>query len=610
MHIIKKKTVKAIAGVLIAALMLTSCGKKAGETTEQTTAADTEAVTEAEEEAVDIDRSKAVFAGSREESVSIKAAADGTIKEIKSEILLSDLPEGKPVKDTARLSDILNKEGDEEYVADGDFVYWENKGVDISYTGKSEEKLPFDVKVTYYLDDEKTAPEEMAGKSGKVKIRFDYKNNTRENVKVDGEAYKVNVPFAFISAVTLDDEKFKNIQVENGKVTKMSGQTMAIGYAFPGLKESLKLDTFDKDINVSDFVEITADATEFALDFTVTMVVSGLLEDIDVASINDARELSDNMKDLGDASDELADAANKLANGANTFGGALNQYISGMNQLNNGATSLRDGLGQINGNTAALVDGANKLSSGLTALDQAIQKVDTSGGGISETDMANLQAAFTGLAQDAGTMGQSIGALQQNLAVLSEQVNAVSGQYPDIDTSAAMANINTLSGSLASMGNNVSTLQSSLQNISTAMEGMKDMTSGLEQLKPTISALASGSNELATGIAAYGQGVSAAYDGAAKLVQGTNQLAGAGGQLSSGYSTLAGGLREYANGMRTFDEEGIQELSELAGDDLGVVIKQLKAVKLADDNYTTFSGGRDVKQSTVRFVIETEGIEE
>nr|MCR5291515.1 hypothetical protein [Eubacterium sp.] len=84
MHIIKKKTVKAIAGVLIAALMLTSCGRKAGETTEQTTAADTEAVTEAEEEAVDIDRSKAVFAGSREESVSIKAAADGTIKEIKS----------------------------------------------------------------------------------------------------------------------------------------------------------------------------------------------------------------------------------------------------------------------------------------------------------------------------------------------------------------------------------------------------------------------------------------------------------------------------------------------------------------------------------------------
>ena len=47
------------------------------------------------------------------------------------------------------------------------------QGEDISYEGTSNQQLPVTTKVTYYLDGKEIKPEDLAGKSGKVKIRFD-----------------------------------------------------------------------------------------------------------------------------------------------------------------------------------------------------------------------------------------------------------------------------------------------------------------------------------------------------------------------------------------------------------------------------------------------------
>ena len=58
--------------------------------------------------------------------------------------------------------------------------------------GKSNGQLPVDVKITYYLDGQEIAPENLAGKSGKVKIRFDYTNNSKKTVKVNGKVLSVS----------------------------------------------------------------------------------------------------------------------------------------------------------------------------------------------------------------------------------------------------------------------------------------------------------------------------------------------------------------------------------------------------------------------------------
>lgn len=115
--------------------------------------------------------------------------------------------------DFSNLQDIKNTEGDEEYTQNADgTITWENKGEDISYEGTSNQQLPVTTKVTYYLDGKEIKPEDLAGKSGKVKIRFDYTNNESRTVNIDSKDVGVKVPFLAASMLMLPGDKFKNVK--------------------------------------------------------------------------------------------------------------------------------------------------------------------------------------------------------------------------------------------------------------------------------------------------------------------------------------------------------------------------------------------------------------
>lgn len=46
---------------------------------------------------------------------------------------------------------------------------------------------------------------------------IDYENTQKEKVKINGKTEEVNVPFLMLSGMILDDDKFKNVEVSNGK---------------------------------------------------------------------------------------------------------------------------------------------------------------------------------------------------------------------------------------------------------------------------------------------------------------------------------------------------------------------------------------------------------
>lgn len=173
----------------------------------------------------------------KSETVYAKANADGTVTETTVEAMLK-ARDGATIPDVAALRDIINKEGDEEYTTGADnALTWQNSGSAITYEGKSDAALPVTTRVTYYLNGVETAPDDLAGQSGRVRIRFDYTNHTRETVSVDGQEYTVSVPFTAITAVILDGDKFSNIEADNGKVMELDGQTAVLGTAMPGLAD-------------------------------------------------------------------------------------------------------------------------------------------------------------------------------------------------------------------------------------------------------------------------------------------------------------------------------------------------------------------------------------
>lgn len=331
----------------------------------------------------------------KEESVYVLADAYGTPEEITVTASLKNPGEKEPITDYTILKDIRNKEGDEEYTLSEDgSLTWENHGRDIQYEGTASRELPVSVQVSYYLNDKEVTAEELAGATGAVKIRFDYTNRT--------EAEGSIVPFTVISGMMLKEETASNVVISNGKVKMLDGDYLIVGYAVPGVKEVLALDeleTFedkedeadaaeeqeDESELFTDFIEVSFDAVDFELEFTATVMMNGILSDMD-------------MEEISEQVDDLAD---------------------GFDSLNNGVWKLTDALKQLDESGDALVSGAAEMQSSLESLNATLSQLPPE---VLEQNptLAQLAAAVSALAEGSGQLTEGITAYTDGVGQVYE----------------------------------------------------------------------------------------------------------------------------------------------------------------------------------------------
>ena len=348
------------------------------------------------------------------ETVYAKADPSGKVYDVSVEAVLKNDGKGE-ISDYSTLSDIKNTEGDEEFTEKGsNVVVWENHGEDIHYKGTSTDALPVDVKISYYLDDKQVTADELKGQSGKVRIRFDYTNKSSQKVEVNGKTVEVNTPFVVCSAMFLPADNFSNIEVTNGKTVEMDDQNIVIGYAMPGLSDSLQLDKYEatEDIDIPEYVELTADVTDFSLDFTATIISNGMFGDMDTDDLKDVDDLIDAMDDLSEASGKLVDGTAELSDGADELGDYFGQYLVGVSALEEGSAGLMKGLKAVNDQKGALLEGAKGLQQGLETLNQSLAAVNLDGQSV---DMQPMSAAAAALGQDAAKLKEALTAMQSTV---------------------------------------------------------------------------------------------------------------------------------------------------------------------------------------------------
>ena len=102
----------------------------------------------------------------------------------------------------------------------------------------------------------------------------------------------------------------------------------------------------------------------------------------------------------------------------------------------------------------------------------------------------------------------------------------------------------------------------------TATESLQELQTGLAALQTGTVQLQEGSSQLEAGMAAFGEGIRQLYQGSAALHQGSGQLSSTGTALIDGLDTMISGMDSLHQGLVKFDEDGIQELSDLTGTDL------------------------------------------
>ena len=580
---------KTIPILLSAALLLSACGQAAG--TAETTSADAPAAVT--ETTAQTSAPKTTPGGvDKAETVYAKADADGTVTETTVEAVLK-ARDGATIEDVAALRDIINKEGDEAYTTGADnALTWENSGNAITYEGKSDAALPVTTRVTYYLNGVETAPADLAGQSGRVRIRFDYTNHTRETVTVDGQEYTVSVPFTAITAVILDGDKFSNIEADNGKVMELDGQTAVLGTAMPGLADSLRLTEFEplEDTEIPAYFEVSADVTDFSLDFTATILTPSALDDLDTGDLSDLDDLSDTLDNLTDAADALTDGTGALADGVQALYDGFHQYADGVQGLNEGAEALADGLTQLYSSGTALVDGANALRDGLSAVSSAVGSMTSGDAGSSEESMAAMQAQLAPTIEAYGT------------ALVNDVVY-------DEDFLAALATAGlTEDQQKAVMGAVGVTMGKALQKETPAMvQGVAGTVSGaiMGQMGEGIGQLQTGLDQLARGADTYVKAVGQVSQGADALAEGSAQLDDASDAMYEGLAGLHDGAQELHDGVQEFSDKSSGDLSDDLGSGLRNVVRRLKAVQQAGKNYQTFSGLPAGSTGSVKFIVET-----
>ena len=314
-----------------------------------------------------IDSTKSSDDVNKSETVYVKADANGGVTEITVSDWLKN-PEGADVlEDASDLTDIENVKGKEEFEGSSDTMKWHANGNDIYYQGKTDKELPVDVNISYKLNGKEVTAEEIAGQSGDVEITFTYKNKETRKVKVDNKEYNVNVPFTVMSGMILKGKNFSNVTVDNGKVISDGDKSIIVGYAMPGLSDSLKLSDFEstKDVEIPESVTVKAEANKFKLDMTMTVISTNLLDSVDITNVNSIDDIKDDLEELNDASNQLVDGTGDLKKGADKLNDKFSDYSDGVKTLVKGLNSAGDG-------TDKLYDGASSLSSGAKKLDKGV----------------------------------------------------------------------------------------------------------------------------------------------------------------------------------------------------------------------------------------------
>ena len=575
---------------------------------------------------------------SKDETVYVLANADGSVKKI----IVSDWIKnngGKTVSDKTELSDIKNVKGDESYVMDTENMReWNADGKDIYYQGTISKALPVDLKVSYELDGKPVSAESLAGKSGKVTIRFDYTNNQYKNVSIDGKNTKIYVPFVMLTGLLLDNDIFTNVEISNGKIINDGDRIIAVGFALPGMQENLNLSR-DK-VDIPDFVEITADVNNFALSNTLTIAANSIISDLDVSKLDSADDLQASLTELSSAMSKLLDGSSELYGGLSELLLKSNELISGVDKLANGASTLSDGAAALSAGLSELVSNNDTLNAGAkqvfdTLLSAVSQKLKDNGITVDTLTVENYKTVIGGLLENP-TDSQKAELINIADAALNAKLSAI-GVPPNYYGAVKVL--------LASKLNSGETQESAMAEIAAMLQNISDPQNAKaiseaeataesqygkqiinafclklanQTLEPTVKeavAQLDSYNEFYKGVLAYTAGAKQAYDGSTELKNGAKELSDGANALKSGSSQLVGGVQQLtdgskrlADGLKEFNEKGISKLTSLAGDDLGSLVTRIKATVEVSRDYKSFAGIADGTDGDVKFIYRTDEI--
>ena len=490
------------------------------------------------------------------------------------------------VTDKSSLTNIQNTESDAAFTQNGEDITWNTDDTDVYYKGDTDRSLPISAKITYAMDGQEAALEDLIGKSGHLTVTIALTNSETDTITVNGAERTIVTPL--ITAVgVIFGEDASNVTAEHGIIESAAKSSVAAFVTLPGVKDSLSGLLPDEVDSIEDYLQDTitveADVTELTcpqvmMACATSAAALGTDNVFDLSSIND---LTDGINQLNDAMSQLLDGASQLEDGTTQLASGVLALLDGANTLNNGAAALDEGLGQLtNGldtlsaNNSALNSGAQQVADGVLASANKTLKE----GGLIDEDMT--WSNYASVIDNILTINDKTLAAGRKKIVRTVWEQEPSFKDSQLDLALYLSATKTnhdLEAALHLMQNYDPSMLCGLVQLLTSQEAKDTAKAELKYqvensqdiadvraLKDSLSKIqlfVSSVNQYTAGVQTAADGARSAKDGSAQLAAGTQTLYDGVNTLNTGASQLNDGAGQLNDGLNQFNEEGISKLT-------------------------------------------------
>lgn len=458
---------------------------------------------------------------------------------------------------------------------------------DIYYEGSLNKPLPLKINIKYFLDDNEIKAEELAGKSGRLKILISIKDSSKLITQIQ---------------VPLNLNVFSNINAPSG-VTSVVGKTMTVVFNHLPIENQ-------------DYI-LEADGVNIELD---SIMIASTASNIGLPN-----SIEDGINQLTNGMDEMSNATEKLQDGSVEINKGTNALINGLKALTDGIKKLASGTNEINLNSKTIQNGFKEFNNGLSTL---------------KDNMLVFFKNINDINQGLNTLSQQGNNIKQGLITIKDATNGLDKGLGELST--GLTQLNTGHEELVQLAKSLAT--SSDPRVKALAEGIiqegmaiKALNQGAKESSTGMKALSQGANELYGGLEKFNYGIDSAAKGFNQMSEELKPLPGELDKMIQGHTQLTNGLEPLFQGIKNIDNglneistktsslpyevkkiadgqdeisKGLEKLNEEGFKKIKSSMDELTELQGSEDNeeYSSFADNENNKDSTVQFIMKTPSI--
>lgn len=526
-----------------------------------------------------------VSALSKTETVYSKLNYNGEVTDtIVNELLVND-KELDTINDYSTLTNVINISDDNEFTNNNNKLTFNAMGKNVMYQGKSVKKLPITTIVTYKLNGKSIKLDDLLGKSGNVTINIKYINNEKH-----GNLY---TPFVITTTTMIDSNNNSNITINNGKTIENGSKNLVVGISAPGLYESLNLE----ELKGLDTITINYDTKSFELPSIYSVVTTKLLETADLSKFDKLDTLYESTSKLQDNMNLICKGSNTLSQGSTTLLTELKSSINTISKDKSDALSDE----QINGITKTTLDTINK-----TYTDKYKENIANSAWEEVKKSMQNSSdKTVEGYVKEAVTNAVT-NYIETNYK--EDYDKCIAGQLEYSKT--GVANENLLSCKVieeVKISNEVKLITQAVLSASSSVANKTSMYIA-ENVSKSVSVNTSVETAKKTATM-VSENVSKNVSNAVKDTILKNTVSSL-NELYTGISKLDNGIKELDTSLNTYNEQGINEISNIVNNNVKTLSNNVKELTKLANNYKSYGGSKTNGSTKFIMVIDSKKKEE